>query len=79
MLGIREPAIYGRDTLASIEAAVVAHGVERDAKVICFQSNHEGDLIDRIHAAHGVFDGIVFKSRCSYALLLRHSRCPGFD
>ena len=38
MLGIREPAIYGRDTLASIEAAVVAHGVERDAKVICFQS-----------------------------------------
>ena len=34
MLGIREPAIYGRDTLASFEAAVVAHGVERDAKVI---------------------------------------------
>ncbi len=72
MLGIREPAIYGRDTLASIEAAVVAHGAERDAEVICFQSNHEGDLIDRIHAAHGVFDGIVYNpgahTHYSYAI-----------
>lgn len=72
MLGIREPAIYGRDTLAAIEAAVVAHGAERGVAVECFQSNHEGDLIDRIHAAHGVFDGIVYNpgahTHYSYAL-----------
>lgn len=60
MLGVREPDIYGTDTLASIEQEVVDYAAARDAAVDCFQSNHEGDLIDRIHGAHGRYDGIVY-------------------
>lgn len=51
LLGMREPQIYGRETLADVEAAVTAIGAARGSDVDCFQSNHEGALIDRIHAA----------------------------
>lgn len=72
MLGVREPEIYGRDTLDSIEAEVVAYGAERGVQVDCFQSNHEGVLIDRIHEAHWRYDGIVYNpgahTHYSYAL-----------
>ncbi|WP_165173534.1 type II 3-dehydroquinate dehydratase [Adlercreutzia sp. ZJ242] len=72
MLGVRDPAIYGTDTLASIEAEVVAYGAERGAQVDCFQSNHEGALVDKLHEAHGVYDGIVYNpgahTHYSYAL-----------
>lgn len=72
MLGVREPEIYGRDTLDSIEAEVVAYGVERGVQVDCFQSNHEGVLIDKIHEAHWRYDGIVYNpgahTHYSYAL-----------
>ncbi len=60
MLGVREPDIYGNDTLESIEREVVEYGEAHDVEVTCFQSNHEGDLIDRIHGAHGKYDGIVY-------------------
>lgn len=60
MLGVREPGIYGTDTLASIEQEVVDYAAARNAAVDCFQSNHEGALIDRIHEAHGRYDGIVY-------------------
>lgn len=72
MLGVREPEIYGRDTLDTIEAEVVAYGAERDVQVDCFQSNHEGVLIDKIHEAHWRYDGIVYNpgahTHYSYAL-----------
>ena len=51
LLGTREPQVYGHDTLADVEARAVALGVARGVAVECFQSNHEGALIDRIHAA----------------------------
>jgi len=51
LLGTREPQVYGRETLADVEAAVRAIGAARGAAIDCFQSNHEGALIDRIHAA----------------------------
>ncbi|MEP7299166.1 MAG: type II 3-dehydroquinate dehydratase [Burkholderiales bacterium] len=51
LLGTREPQVYGHDTLADVEARAVAQGAARGAEVVCFQSNHEGALIDRIHAA----------------------------
>lgn len=60
MLGIREPGIYGNDTLESIEREVIEYGNAHDAEVDCFQSNHEGELIDCIHGAHGRYDGIIY-------------------
>ncbi|UVW28232.1 type II 3-dehydroquinate dehydratase [Massilia sp. H6] len=51
LLGTREPAVYGATTLADIEAAAVAQAAAQGATLACFQSNHEGALIDRIHAA----------------------------
>ena len=72
MLGVRDPAIYGSDTLAAIEAMVVAYGAEHGAQVDCFQSNHEGALVDKLHEAHGRYDGIVYNpgahTHYSYAL-----------
>lgn len=72
MLGVRDPAIYGTDTLAFIEAEVVAYGAQHGVQIDCFQSNHEGALIDKLHEAHGVYDGIVYNpgahTHYSYAL-----------
>ena len=51
LLGTREPRVYGHETLADVEAMVKQVGAARGAAVDCFQSNHEGALIDRIHAA----------------------------
>jgi 3-dehydroquinate dehydratase II len=51
LLGTREPEVYGRATLADVEASAKALGAARGITVECFQSNHEGALIDRIHAA----------------------------
>lgn len=72
MLGVREPEVYGRETLDTIEAEVVAYGAERGVQVDCFQSNHEGVLIDKIHEAHWRYDGIVYNpgahTHYSYAL-----------
>jgi len=51
LLGTREPEVYGKTTLADIENAATAQAVAAGATVSCFQSNHEGALIDRIHAA----------------------------
>ena len=51
LLGTREPEVYGRTTLADIEAVLAREAAARGATLECFQSNHEGALIDRIHAA----------------------------
>jgi 3-dehydroquinate dehydratase-2 len=56
LLGSREPEVYGAATLADIENAAVAQAAAAGATLVCFQSNHEGALIDRIHAART--DGI---------------------
>jgi 3-dehydroquinate dehydratase-2 len=50
-LGVREPAIYGTTTLSQVEQLLVARGAELGWAVETYQSNHEGDLIDRIQAA----------------------------
>ncbi|MET0857572.1 MAG: type II 3-dehydroquinate dehydratase [Telluria sp.] len=51
LLGTREPAVYGAETLADVERAATAQAAAAGATLACFQSNHEGALIDRIHAA----------------------------
>jgi len=50
-LGTREPEIYGSTTLALVEAGLVAQGAAAGLDVDTFQSNHEGEIIDRLHAA----------------------------
>ncbi|MBA4286609.1 MAG: type II 3-dehydroquinate dehydratase [Xanthomonadaceae bacterium] len=51
LLGSREPAIYGAATLADIEQSLAAQAAALGHQLACFQSNHEGALVDRVHAA----------------------------
>ncbi len=51
LLGTREPGIYGSTTLGDVEASVTKQGAEAGYTVDCFQSNHEGAIVDRIHLA----------------------------
>ena len=51
LLGTREPQVYGPDTLADVEAMAAKLAAQRGVALECLQSNHEGVLIDRIHAA----------------------------
>jgi 3-dehydroquinate dehydratase-2 len=53
LLGTREPAVYGSTTLADVEAMARAEAQANGAELLAFQSNHEGALVDRIHAARG--------------------------
>jgi len=62
LLGTRQPEIYGHTTLADVEAMCVAHAQARGVHVTCRQSNHEGALVDAIHASRGTFDGIVLNA-----------------
>lgn len=59
LLGTREPAIYGHETLADVEALVTKAAASRGFEVRAVQSNHEGVLIDAIHAARDDCVGIV--------------------
>lgn len=59
LLGTREPHIYGRETLADIEAALVRRGADLGLGVDFRQSNHEGVLIDLIHAAIPAAAGLI--------------------
>ena len=51
LLGAREPEFYGHDKLTDIDARLIANGKKAGAKVACFQSNAESELIDRIQRA----------------------------
>lgn len=57
-LGTREPEVYGTTTLADIEAGLLAQGAAANLTVATFQSNHEGEIVDRLHAARD--EGIRF-------------------
>lgn len=59
MLGIREPGIYGKNTFADLLALLEETGKELGVEVEQYQSNHEGDLVDKIQWAYGRIDGIV--------------------
>jgi len=72
MLGIREPGVYGTDTLQSIEERLLMAAKPLGAELEFFQSNHEGAIVDRIQAAYGTADGILINpgalTHYSYAL-----------
>lgn len=59
LLGAREPDIYGRATLAEIDAALAVRAEAAGVAVECHQSNHEGALIDLLHGAMGRCRGVV--------------------
>ena len=59
MLGIREPEIYGSNSYATLVSMIEEKCRSIGVGVECFQSNHEGDIVDNIQQAYGRFDGIV--------------------
>lgn len=59
MLGIREPGIYGRNSFSDLLDLLKESAREAGVEVEQYQSNHEGDLVDKIQAAYGKVDGIV--------------------
>lgn len=71
-LGLREPEIYGSKTLTDLEKDLLTIGEKVNCEVTCFQSNHEGDLIDAIHEASEQYHGIVINpgafTHYSYAI-----------
>jgi 3-dehydroquinate dehydratase-2 len=74
LLGTREPAVYGRTTLAVLDRQIRRHAAGRGAEAVCRQSNHEGQLIDWIQAAAGEgFRAIVINpgALTHYSLALR--------
>ena len=62
MLGRREPDIYGKEDYAALCARIYEHAQSRGVAVECFQSNHEGAIIDKLHAARHTFDGVVINA-----------------
>lgn len=72
LLGEREPAIYGNTTLPELEQLVQKRAGELGASVRAFQSNHEGALIDELHASRRRVAGVIFNpgafTHSSYAL-----------
>ena len=72
MLGVREPGIYGSSTLSDLETMMREKATELGVSLEFFQSNHEGAIIDKIHASMGNFDGIILNpgayTHYSYAI-----------
>lgn len=62
LLGTRQPEVYGKTTLLDIERRCMAHGQAQGIDVSFSQSNHEGALVDAIHAARGTHDGIILNA-----------------
>ncbi|HET9293506.1 MAG TPA: type II 3-dehydroquinate dehydratase [Gemmatimonadales bacterium] len=59
LLGTREPELYGRQTLADIEASVRREAARLDVEIEWFQTNHEGDLVEAVQGLRGRVDGAV--------------------
>ena len=62
LLGTREPGLYGSATLEQINGNLRERAAALGATIDCFQSNHEGELVDRIHGARGTVDGILINA-----------------
>lgn len=85
LLGKREPGIYGKRTYGDLCQLVRDYAADHGSTADCFQSNHEGAIIDAIHAADGVYDAIVINpgayTHYSYAILdaLKAVDVPAFE
>lgn len=65
MLGIRQPEIYGNGSYQDLINTIEKYANENGIDITCFQSNHEGAIVDCIQSAYGKYDGIVIKDRKS--------------
>ncbi len=72
MTGIREKGVYGNETLEDMNRALTEYATQQNIALEIFQSNHEGELIDKIHEAYGKKDAIIINpgalTHYSYAL-----------
>ena len=59
LLGTREPEIYGKTTLKDIETELKNKAEKLNVEIECFQSNHEGEIVDKICGAKGKFDAVI--------------------
>lgn len=62
LLGMREPGVYGTDSYEQICSRIAEHAQTLGMQADCDQSNSEGGLIDRLHAAMGVYDGVILNA-----------------
>ena len=62
LLGTREPGVYGSQTLDQVNAELESRAQALGAAISCFQSNHEGALVDRIHEGRGRVNGILINA-----------------
>lgn len=62
LLGSREPHLYGSLTLAELEQACAGHAAKLELETECFQSNHEGEIVETIHAAAGKHDAVIINA-----------------
>ena len=85
LLGKREPGIYGTENYEALCRMVEEHASEHGSTADCFQSNHEGAIIDAIQAADGVYDAIVINpgayTHYSYAIhdALKSVSVPAYE
>jgi 3-dehydroquinate dehydratase type II len=85
LLGRREPGIYGNETYTQLCELIQNYALEHSSLARCFQSNHEGAIIDEIHAADGVYDAIIINpgayTHYSYAILdaLKAVSVPAYE
>ena len=59
LLGNREDDIYGKDSLDKIKSDCEKKGIEKKLEIIFFQSNNEGEIIDKVHEVNDKFDGLI--------------------
>ena len=59
LLGNREDDIYGKDSLDKIKSDCEKKGIEKKLEIVFFQSNNEGEIIDKIHEVNDKFDGLI--------------------
>ncbi len=73
LLGTREPEVYGDETLDAIISELTAYAADRGVSIEHFQSNIEGELVDRLHQARGKVDGVVCNAGAftHYSIALR--------
>ena len=70
LTGIRKKNVYGAETLEDINRELAAYGEDKGVQVDFYQSNHEGALIDKIHASRTDYDGVVLNAGATPIILM---------